>query len=255
MVNPYKESAGNKKDQVTVMFDNIAWRYDFLNHFLSLGTDRRWRKKAIRLLSEVSPKKIIDVACGTGDLAIEALKLEPAMIIGVDISEGMLAKGREKLERKNLKNIIKLVHGDSEALQFDDQTFDAAMVAFGVRNFEDLNKGLAEIFRVLKPGGQLVVLEFSKPRNPLFKNIFNFYFFRILPFFGSLFSKDMSAYSYLPASVNAFPDRVDFLEIMKKTGFTNTGYEELTMGIVCLYHGKKSCLQNNTGIHVVVTNK
>jgi demethylmenaquinone methyltransferase/2-methoxy-6-polyprenyl-1,4-benzoquinol methylase len=151
----------------------------------------------------------------------------------------MLAKGREKLVRKNLENIITLVQGDSEALQFDDQSFDAAMVAFGVRNFEDLNQGLAEMLRVLKPGGLLVVLEFSKPRSPFFKNIFNFYFFRILPFFGSLFSKDASAYRYLPASVNAFPDRINFLDIMRKTGFTDTGYEELTMGIACLYYGKK----------------
>lgn len=239
MVNPYKSSAGNKKDQVSRMFDNIAWRYDFLNHFLSFGIDRRWRKRAIHILSQASPETILDVACGTGDLSIEALKLKPRKIIGVDISEGMLAKGREKLGEKNLENIITLVQGDSEALQFDDQSFDAAMVAFGVRNFEDLNQGLAEMLRVLKPGGLLVVLEFSKPRSSFFKNIFNFYFFRILPFFGSLFSKDASAYRYLPASVNAFPDRINFLDIMRKTGFTDTGYEELTMGIACLYYGKK----------------
>ena len=221
------------------MFDNIAWRYDFLNHFLSFGIDRRWRKRAIHILSQVSPETILDVACGTGDLSIEALKLKPRMIIGVDISEGMLAKGREKLGRKNLENIITLVQGDSEALKFDDETFDAAMVAFGVRNFEDLNQGLTEIIRVLKPGGLLVVLEFSKPQSPFFKNIFNFYFFRILPFVGSLFSKDASAYRYLPASVNAFPDRINFLDIMRKVGFTDTCFEELTMGIACLYYGKK----------------
>lgn len=221
------------------MFDNIAWRYDFLNHFLSFGIDRRWRKRAIHILSQVSHETILDVACGTGDLSIEALKLKPRMIIGVDISEGMLAKGREKLVRKNLEKIITLVHGDSEALQFDDETFDAAMVAFGVRNFEDMNQGLAEILRVLKPGGLLVVLEFSKPRSLVFKKIFNFYFFRILPFIGSLFSKDASAYSYLPESVNTFPDRIDFLDIMRKVGFTDTCFEELTMGIACLYYGKK----------------
>ncbi len=221
------------------MFDNIAWRYDFLNHFLSFGIDRRWRKRAIHILSQVSHETILDVACGTGDLSIEALKLKPRKIIGVDISEGMLAKGREKLVRKNLEKIITLVHGDSEALQFDDETFDAAMVAFGVRNFEDMNQGLAEILRVLKPGGLLVVLEFSKPRSLVFKKIFNFYFFRILPFIGSLFSKDASAYSYLPESVNTFPDRIDFLDIMRKVGFTDTCFEELTMGIACLYCGKK----------------
>ncbi|MBE9511397.1 MAG: bifunctional demethylmenaquinone methyltransferase/2-methoxy-6-polyprenyl-1,4-benzoquinol methylase UbiE [Bacteroidetes bacterium] len=221
------------------MFDNIAWRYDFLNHFLSFGIDRRWRKRAIHILSQVSPETILDVACGTGDMSIEALKLKPRMIIGVDISEGMLAKGREKLEKKNLENIITLVQGDSDALQFDDQAFDAAMVAFGVRNFEDMNQGLAEILRVLKPGGLLVVLEFSKPRSPFFKNIFNLYFFRILPFVGSLFSKDASAYRYLPASVNAFPDRISFLDIMRKVGFTDNCFEELTMGIACLYYGKK----------------
>ena len=221
------------------MFDNIAWRYDFLNHFLSFGIDRRWRKRAIHILSQVSHETILDVACGTGDLSIEALKLKPRMIIGVDISEGMLAKGREKLVRKNLEKSITLVHGDSEALQFDDETFDAAMVAFGVRNFEDMNQGLAEILRVLKPGGLLIVLEFSKPQSLFFKKIFNFYFFRILPFIGSLFSKDASAYSYLPESVNTFPDRIDFLDIMRKVGFTDTCFEELTMGIACLYYGKK----------------
>jgi len=221
------------------MFDNIAWRYDFLNHFLSFGIDRRWRERAIHILSQVSPESILDVACGTGDLSIEALKLKPRMIVGVDISEGMLAKGREKLVRKNLEKSITLVYGDSEALQFDDHVFDAAMVAFGVRNFENINQGLAEILRVLKPGGLLVVLEFSKPQSLFFKKIFNFYFFRILPFMGRLFSKDVSAYSYLPESVNAFPDRIDFLDIMRNVGFTDTCFEELTMGIVCLYYGKK----------------
>jgi len=221
------------------MFDNIAWRYDFLNHFLSFGIDRRWRERAIHILSQVSPESILDVACGTGDLSIEALKLKPRKIIGVDISEGMLAKGREKLVRKNLEKSITLVYGDSEALQFDDKVFDAAMVAFGVRNFENINQGLAEILRVLKPGGLLVVLEFSKPQSLFFKKIFNFYFFRILPFMGRLFSKDASAYSYLPESVNAFPDRIDFLDIMRNVGFTDTCFEELTMGIVCLYYGKK----------------
>ena len=221
------------------MFDNIAWRYDFLNHFLSFGIDRRWRERAIHILSQVSPETILDIACGTGDLSIEALKLKPRKIIGVDISEGMLAKGREKLVRKNLEKSITLVYGDSEALQFDDHVFDAAMVAFGVRNFENINQGLAEILRVLKPGGLLVVLEFSKPQSLFFKKIFNFYFFRILPFMGRLFSKDVSAYSYLPESVNAFPDRIDFLDIMRNIGFTDTCFEELTMGIVCLYYGKK----------------
>ena len=239
MLNPYIESGENKKDQVSRMFDSIAWRYDFLNHFLSFGIDRRWRRRAIHFLSQVSPETIIDVACGTGDLSIEALKLKPRKIIGVDISEGMLAKGREKLGRKSLENIITLVQGDSEALQFDDESFDAAMVAFGVRNFEDLNQGMAEMLRVLKPGGMLVVLEFSKPRSPFFKKIFNFYFFRILPLVGSLFSKDASAYSYLPDSVNVFPDRIDFLDIMRKVGFIDACFEELTMGIVCLYYGKK----------------
>ena len=221
------------------MFDNIAWRYDFLNHFLSFGIDRRWRERAIHILSQVSPETILDIACGTGDLSIEALKLKPRKIIGVDISEGMLEKGREKLVRKNLEKSITLVYGDSEALQFDDKVFDAAMVAFGVRNFENINQGLAEILRVLKPGGLLVVLEFSKPQSLFFKKIFNFYFFRILPFMGRLFSKDVSAYSYLPESVNAFPDRIDFLDIMRNVGFTDTCFEELTMGIACLYYGKK----------------
>ena len=239
VVKPYIESGDKKKDQVSRMFDNIAWRYDFLNHFLSLGIDHKWRRRAIHILSQVSPESILDVACGTGDLSIEALKLKPRKIIGVDISQGMLAKGREKLEKKDRKKIITLVQGDSEALQFDDEAFDAVMVAFGVRNFEDLDQGLAEMLRVLKPGGLLVVLEFSKPGSQFFKKIFNLYFSRILPFMGSLFSKDASAYSYLPESVNAFPDRSDFLDIMRKAGFTDTCFEELTMGIVCLYYGKK----------------
>lgn len=239
MVKPYLESGRKRKDQVSRMFDNIAWRYDFLNHFLSLGIDRRWRKRAIHILKNASPEKILDVACGTGDLSIEAVKLKPGKITGIDISEGMLIKGREKLRRKRLENIITLIKGDSESLQFDDHSFDAAMVAFGVRNFEDLNKGLAEILRVLKPGGLLIVLEFSKPAGRFVKSIYNFYFFRILPFMGKVFSRDKSAYNYLPRSVNTFPDRNDFLDILNKIGFKETFFEELTMGIVCLYSGKK----------------
>ncbi len=238
-VKPYNSKSENKKAQVARMFDNISRRYDFLNHFLSLGIDIYWRKRAIATLKDLQPATILDVATGTGDFAIEALSLEPEKIIGVDISEGMLERGRQKLVKKNLDKKIKFLEGDSEKLPFDDNIFDAVIVAFGVRNFEDLNKGLSDMFRVLKKGGEVVILEFSKPHIVPLKQIYNFYFNFILPNIGRLISKDDSAYRYLPESVRAFPDGRHFLDLLDKTGFTQTESIPLTFGICSIYRGKK----------------
>ncbi|UII32978.1 bifunctional demethylmenaquinone methyltransferase/2-methoxy-6-polyprenyl-1,4-benzoquinol methylase UbiE [Fulvivirga ulvae] len=238
-VVPYKEQRSGKKEQVAEMFNSISKKYDFLNHFLSLGIDILWRKKAISLLKEDNPKLILDIATGTGDFAIEALKLNPDKIIGVDISEGMLNMGKEKLRKRKLDNKIELQLGDSEKLLFDDNKFDAVIVSFGVRNFEDLEKGLADMYRVLKPGGKTVILEFSRPARFPFKNIYNFYFKAILPKIGRLVSKDRAAYTYLPESVQAFPDGERFLEILKKVGFKNTQCKPLTFGVSSIYTGVK----------------
>jgi demethylmenaquinone methyltransferase/2-methoxy-6-polyprenyl-1,4-benzoquinol methylase len=238
-IKPYRSKEGSKKDQVAIMFDNISHRYDFLNHFLSLGIDIQWRKKAIRMLEPLNPNSILDVATGTGDFAIEALSLQPEEIIGVDISEGMLEKGREKIKKKGLQNRIKLTSADSEALPFEDNKFDAVIVAFGVRNFENLKVGLSEIIRVLDKDGMLIVLEFSKPRRFPFKQLYNFYFKYILPNIGRAISKDHSAYSYLPESVQAFPDGTAFLDTLTETGFKETKWVPLTFGISSIYTGKK----------------
>ncbi|WP_375579136.1 bifunctional demethylmenaquinone methyltransferase/2-methoxy-6-polyprenyl-1,4-benzoquinol methylase UbiE [Marivirga tractuosa] len=238
-VLPYKDKETGKKQQVADMFDNISHKYDFLNHFLSLGIDIRWRKKAIKLLKEIQPKQILDIATGTGDFAIEALKLNPDHVTGVDISEGMLNVGREKLKKRKLDDKITLTSGDSENLPFEDNKFDAIIVAFGVRNFENLEKGLAEMFRVLRPGGKVVVLEFSKPKSFPFKQLFNFYFKNILPTLGKTISKDNAAYNYLPESVRSFPDGKDFTAILDKLGFKNTVCKPLTLGISSIYTGIK----------------
>ncbi len=239
-VTPYKESEAGKKEQVAQMFNNIAPRYDFLNHFLSLGIDTIWRKKAIACLKQENPKLLLDIATGTGDLAITANKiLNPDKIIGIDISEGMLSFGREKLVKLNLQDKIQLISGDSENIPFSENYFDAATVAFGVRNFENLDKGLTEINRILKPEGSLVVLEFSKPKTFPIKQIYNFYFNQILPTIGKLVSKDARAYSYLPESVQAFPDGVDFINHLQKAGFKQTYYKTLMFGIASIYYGKK----------------
>jgi demethylmenaquinone methyltransferase/2-methoxy-6-polyprenyl-1,4-benzoquinol methylase len=238
-VLPYKEEEAGKKAQVAKMFNNISRHYDFLNHFLSLGIDRGWRKRAIKLLSPIRPKYILDVATGTGDFAFQALSLNPDKVIGVDISEGMLEEGRKKIVKRNLASKIELGRGDSENLMFEENKFDAVTVGFGVRNFENLEKGLREIHRVIKPGGMLVVLEFSRPKRFPFGQIYNFYFKTILPKIGRLISKDKSAYTYLPASVEAFPDGMDFENILKKVGFKNTTCEPLTFGISSIYTGRK----------------
>ncbi len=238
-VVPYKEKTTGKKEQVAEMFNSISGKYDFLNHFLSLGIDILWRKKAVKLLEKDQPKTLLDIATGTGDFAIEALKLQPEKVIGVDISEGMLEVGREKLKKKKLDDIIDLQLGDSEKLLFDNNIFDAVIVSFGVRNFENLEMGLADMYRVLKPGGKTVILEFSKPTKFPFKNIYNFYFKSILPKIGRLVSKDQAAYTYLPESVQAFPDGSGFLSVLNKVGFKNTRCKPLTFGISSIYIGEK----------------
>jgi demethylmenaquinone methyltransferase/2-methoxy-6-polyprenyl-1,4-benzoquinol methylase len=238
-VVPYKEDRAGKKQQVARMFDSISGNYDFLNHFLSLGIDIRWRKKAIKLLAKSKPKLILDVATGTGDFAVETLKLNPDQVIGVDISEGMLEVGRKKMKARGIDHKIDLRLGDSENLPFEENKFDAVIVAFGVRNFENLEKGLTEMQRVLKPGGQLVVLEFSKPRTFPFKQLYNFYFKFVLPKIGRLVSRDSAAYTYLPESVQAFPDGTDFTNILNRIGFNYTTCQSLTFGISSLYTGTK----------------
>jgi demethylmenaquinone methyltransferase / 2-methoxy-6-polyprenyl-1,4-benzoquinol methylase len=238
-VLPYKEEEAGKKAQVAKMFNNISRHYDFLNHFLSLGIDRGWRKRAIRLLAPLKPCYILDVATGTGDFAFQALSLNPEKVVGVDISEGMLEVGRQKVARRNLTGKIELYRGDSENLVFEENKFDAVTVGFGVRNFENLEKGLSEIFRVMKPGAMLVVLEFSRPRRFPFRQLYNFYFKAILPKIGRLISKDKSAYTYLPESVEAFPDGMDFENILKQVGFKNTTCAPLTFGISSIYTGRK----------------
>lgn len=239
-VTPYSHEQLGKKEQVALMFNKIAKTYDFLNHFLSLGIDIIWRKKAIAKLKADKPKYILDVATGTGDFAFEALRqLEPKKIIGVDISEGMLAIADKKIKERGLQAQFEVQKGDSEKLLFEDNTFDAVTVSFGVRNFENLEKGMSDINRVLQKGGKVVVLEFSKPTMFPVKQVYNFYFFRILPFIGKLFSKDNSAYSYLPNSVAAFPDGTDFLKIMEKTGFSEVQWQSLGLGVCAIYTGRK----------------
>lgn len=238
-VIPYKEDSASKKEQIARMFDTISGRYDFMNHLLSLGIDIRWRRKAIRWLAPYQPKSILDVATGTGDFAIEALRLNPDKIIGIDISRGMLEVGNRKIQKAGLQNKIELVYGDSEKLSFQENNFDAVIVAFGVRNFENLDTGLLEIIRVLKPGGKLAVIEFSKPKSFPFKQLYNFYFNFILPKIGKLFSRDKSAYQYLPESVQAFPDGNDFIAILSNLGYKNVACNPLTFGISSLYTATK----------------
>jgi len=238
-VVPYKAENSGKKEQVAKMFNSISGNYDFLNHFLSLGIDITWRRKAIKLLQANQPKLILDVATGTGDFALEALKLNPDRVIGIDISEGMLEVGRRKMKERNLSDKIELQLGDSENLPFEENKFDALIVAFGVRNFENLEKGLAEMLRVVKPGGKIVILEFSRPRKFPFKQFYNFYFKFILPKIGRWVSSDKSAYTYLPESVQAFPDGDQFIQLLSRLGYKNTACKPLTFGISSLYTGTK----------------
>jgi demethylmenaquinone methyltransferase/2-methoxy-6-polyprenyl-1,4-benzoquinol methylase len=238
-VVPYKELQETKKEQVALMFNNIADNYDFLNRVLSFGIDIRWRKQAVKILKAHQPKQVLDVATGTADFAIAALRANPDKITGVDISEQMLEVGRKKIAKLNLQDKIELQTGDSENLSFQDNYFDAVIVSFGVRNFENLEKGLSEINRVLKPGGLVIVLEFSKPTGYFFKHLYSFYFRYILPGIGKLISRDTAAYRYLPDSVNSFPYGKAFTDILDKTGFKKTTCKELTFGISSIYTGLK----------------
>ena len=238
-VTPYKDSDEQKKQQVEQMFDHIAPKYDFLNHFLSLGIDRLWRKTAIRILSGYKSDYILDVATGTGDFAIAASKLKPVKIVGYDISAQMLNVGKSKVKRLGLDQMIEFQKGDSEAMPFGTEQFDAITVAFGVRNFENLANGLNEFYRVLKADGVVIILEFSKPKHFPMKQLYLFYFFKILPFIGHMVSKDSSAYSYLPESVMAFPDDQKFLSILQNAGFLRSKQKRLSFGIATIYIAQK----------------
>ena len=238
-VVPYKDKQESKKTQVAEMFDNISPKYDFLNHLLSAGIDKRWRKKAVRMLKPKNPKLILDIATGTGDFAVEALKLNPDKIIGMDISAGMLEVGKKKMKQKKVDHIVDMQLGDSENLPFEENKFDAVIVSFGVRNFENLEKGLSEILRVLRPGGSLTVIEFSQPQSFPFKQLYNFYFRNILPLVGKIVSKDASAYTYLPESVSAFPFGKNFTDILDKLGYKQTKCTPLTFGISSIYTAEK----------------
>jgi demethylmenaquinone methyltransferase / 2-methoxy-6-polyprenyl-1,4-benzoquinol methylase len=238
-IKPFTDE-GSKKEQVSDMFDKIAPRYDFMNRFLSVGIDVIWRRKAISFFKKDKPAYLLDVATGTGDMAIMAAKiLRPNKIAGIDISTGMLEMGRKKIAKQQLGTKIELYSGDGETINFADHTFDGVMVAFGVRNFENLEKGLREIFRVLKPGAQLVVLEFSKPTIPGVKNLYNLYMGVIAPQMAKLFNQNKKAYQYLNESAKAFPDRQHFIDILNKTGYSNTFYKSLSLGICCIYSARK----------------
>jgi demethylmenaquinone methyltransferase / 2-methoxy-6-polyprenyl-1,4-benzoquinol methylase len=237
---PYKNSDLGKKQQVAGMFDDIAFRYDFLNRFLSAGIDVRWRKKAIKQLQKIQPETILDVATGTADVAIMASALlKPVKITGIDISDGMLEIGRKKIQKLGLASSIELLNGDCETINFNDDSFEAVTVAFGVRNFENLEKGLSEIKRVLKPGGKLVVLEFSKPRSAVVKAMYNLYMKIICPNVGKIFSKNRHAYQYLDESIKKFPEGKNFIVILDKLGYKNTYIKPLSLGICSIYCGEK----------------
>ena len=241
-ITPYTEPENEaKKQQVERMFDSIAHKYDFLNHLFTLGIDVLWRKRCIRLLRKHNPANILDVATGTGDFAIEAIRMGlDVKVTGLDLSAGMLEKGREKIKERGFKDKIEMIQGDSENLPFEENSFDAYTVAFGVRNFENLDKGLSEMFRVLRPNGTTVILELSKPKAFLIKQLFWIYFKFIMPTIGQLISKDSAAYTYLPASVAAFPEGDEFIERMKRAGFTELKQISLTGGIASIYVGKKA---------------
>jgi demethylmenaquinone methyltransferase/2-methoxy-6-polyprenyl-1,4-benzoquinol methylase len=235
IIKPYKNSDLGKKEQVAKMFDAISKNYDGLNRVISLGIDIKWRKKVVEIVGKNNPKQILDIATGTGDLALMMAELNPDKIIGLDISEGMLAVGKEKIANVNLSEKIEMVVGDSEEMPFDDNTFDAITVSFGVRNFANLDKGIQEIARVLKPSGVLVILETSNPTKFPFKQGYKLYTNLFLPVIGKLFSKDKVAYSYLSESANSFPFGVAFNNILQKNGFTHTEDKPVTFGVATIY--------------------
>ena len=238
-VTPYKNSDLGKKEQVAQMFDNISENYDGLNRVISLGIDVSWRKKVVKLVGEHNPKQILDIATGTGDLALMMASLRPERIVGLDISKGMLEVGKQKISKANLSDTIEMIVGDSEKIPFEDNTFDAITVSFGVRNFENLDKGLTEILRVLKPDGKFVVLETSNPTKFPFKQGYKFYTNFILPIIGRLFSKDKIAYSYLSESANSFPFGKAFNNILEKNGFKNAKNLPVTFGVASIYTSTK----------------
>ena len=239
-ITPYKDSDLNKKQQVTQMFDNISKEYDGLNRVNSFGIDVKWRNKVVDIVAKTNPERILDIATGTGDLAISLAKTKAKEIIGLDISDGMLEVGRQKIAHKSLDNLIAMVIGDSENLPFEDNSFDAITVAFGVRNFENLETGLKEILRVLKPGGIFVILETSVPTKTPFKQGYKFYSKYILPNIGRLFSKDRSAYTYLSESASVFPYGEVLNNILRKIGFINVHDKPQTLGVATIYTASKS---------------
>ena len=239
IIKPYKDSELGKKEQVAQMFDNISENYDGLNRVISFGIDVKWRKKVVKLVSKNNPKTILDIATGTGDLAIMMASLKPEKIIGLDISEGMLEVGKQKIHHARLSDTIEMVVGDSENMPFDDDTFDAITVSFGVRNFANLDKGLTEIKRVLKPGGTLVILETSNPTKFPYKQGYKIHTSIVLPLVGKLFSKDKVAYSYLSESANSFPFGKDFDNILQKNRFINTKHTPVTFGVATIYSATK----------------
>ena len=239
-VTPYKDSDLGKKEQITKMFDTISKNYDGLNRVISFGIDIKWRKKVVEILKKEHPKSILDIATGTGDLAIALVKTGAKKIIGLDISPGMLAVGKDKVKDKKLDNTIEMVVGDSENLVFDDNSFDAVTVSFGVRNFETLETGMAEILRVLKPNGSLVILETSVPTKTPYKQGYTFYTKNILPLIGRMFSKDNSAYGYLSESASVFPHGENFNNILREIGFIDVTNKPQTFGVASIYIAKKA---------------
>jgi demethylmenaquinone methyltransferase / 2-methoxy-6-polyprenyl-1,4-benzoquinol methylase len=238
-IKPYKDSDLGKKEQVATMFNNISKNYDGLNRVISFGIDVSWRKKVVKIVSKNNPQQILDIATGTGDLALMMSQLNPTKIVGLDISEGMLEVGKQKISKANLSDKIEMVVGDSENMPFDDNTFDAITVSFGVRNFANLDKGLTEIRRVLKPNGTFVILETSNPTKFPFKQGYKFYTSFILPIIGKIFSRDKVAYSYLSESANYFPFGETFDNILKKNGFINREYKPVTFGVATIYSATK----------------
>jgi demethylmenaquinone methyltransferase/2-methoxy-6-polyprenyl-1,4-benzoquinol methylase len=227
------------REYVRSLFDGIAPRYDLLNHLLSAGIDRRWRRRAVEHLRDLRPHAILDVATGTGDLALEAARLEPSRIVGIDIAPRMLERARTKIARRGLSSLIELRMGEAEALPFPDESFDGVLVAFGVRNFEHLERGLGEVLRVLRPGGRLVVLEFSHPQRFPYRQLYFFYFTRILPLIGRAVSGHREAYAYLPATVLAFPEGEAFLGVLSQAGFEQGRLEPLSAGVATIYTGSR----------------
>lgn len=238
-VKPYNSADKSKKEEVAEMFDNISGSYDFLNRSLSMGVDISWRKKTVKQVKATGANHVLDIATGTGDLAIMMVKRGIGAVTGADLSAGMLKVGEKKVKEQGLESQIKLIQADSEQLPFADETFDAATIAFGIRNFENPVKGMTEIRRTLKPGSTLFILEFSKPTRFPFKQFFGFYFRFVLPVWGKMISKDSSAYSYLPESINAFPHGRAFLDLMEQAGFKNAKQQKLAFGVASLYSATK----------------